>query len=295
MSQLTTICSGDLTATVDSMGAQLMSLTCAGAEYLWQGDPKFWPRRAPVLFPIVGCLKNDEAMSAAGPVHLKRHGLARTNEHEVKEVAADSVTYELRSSEATRELYPYDFCLNMAYSVDGTSLTQSFAVTNTGDVNLPFTLGGHPAFNVPMPGAEGERFDDYALVFAERWNPEVPVIDERGLHDFGRMTRLMEDSRELALTHGLIDRHATLVFHNVPKSRVALVGKRSNHGVELEFPGFDYLGVWTASTESPFIAVEPWHGCASAYDESGRFEDKRSTITLAPGERTELAFTVTPF
>ena len=98
MSQLTTICSGDLTATVDSMGAQLMSLTCAGAEYLWQGDPKFWPRRAPVLFPIVGCLKNDEAMSAAGPVHLKRHGLARTNEHKVKEVAADSVTYELRSS-----------------------------------------------------------------------------------------------------------------------------------------------------------------------------------------------------
>ena len=73
------------------------------------------------------------------------------------------------------------------------------------------------------------------------------------------------------------------------------MGKRSNHGVELEFPGFDYLGVWTASTESPFIAVEPWHGCASAYDESGRFEDKRSTITLAPGERTELAFTVTPF
>ena len=98
-------------------------------------------------------------MSAAGPVHLKRHGLARTNEHKVKEVAADSVTYELRSSEATRELYPYDFCLNMAYSVDGTSLTQSFAVTNTGAVDLPFTLGGHPAFNVPLPGAEGERFD----------------------------------------------------------------------------------------------------------------------------------------
>lgn len=295
MSQLTTISSGDLTATIDSMGAQLMSLTCAGGEYLWQGDPKFWPRRAPVLFPIVGCLKNDEAMSAQGPVCLKRHGLARTNEHKVKEVAADSVTYELRSSEATRELYPYDFCLNMAYSVDGTSLTQSFAVTNTGAIDLPFTLGGHPAFNVPMPGAEGERFDDYALVFAERWSPEVPVIDERGLHDFGRMTRLMDNDRELPLSHELIERHATLVFHDVPKNRVTLVGTRSNHGVELEFDGFDYLGVWTASPEAPFLAVEPWHGCATAYDESDRFEDKRSTITLAPGERAELAFTVTPF
>ena len=295
MSQLTTICSGDLTATVDSMGAQLVSLTCAGAEYLWQGDPKFWPRRAPVLFPIVGCLKNDEAMSAAGPVHLKRHGLARTNEHSIVERSESSVTFQLDSDEATRELYPFDFRLNMTYSTDGTSLAQRFAVTNTGDVDLPFTLGGHPAFNVPMPGAEGERFDDYALVFAERWSPEVPVIDERGLHDFGRMTRLMDNDRELPLSHELIERHATLVFHDVPKNRVTLVGTRSNHGVELEFDGFDYLGVWTASPEAPFLAVEPWHGCATAYDESDRFEDKRSTITLAPGERAELAFTVTPF
>lgn len=295
MSQLTTICSGDLTATVDSMGAQLMSLTCAGAEYLWQGDPKFWPRRAPVLFPIVGCLKNDEAMSAAGPVHLKRHGLARTNEHSIVERSESSVTFQLDSDEATRELYPFDFRLNMTYSTDGTSLAQRFAVTNTGDVDLPFTLGGHPAFNVPMPGAEGERFDDYALVFAERWSPEVPVIDERGLHDFGRMTRLMDNDRELPLSHELIERHATLVFHDVPKNRVTLVGTRSNHGVELEFDGFDYLGVWTASPEAPFLAVEPWHGCATAYDESDRFEDKRSTITLAPDERAELAFTVTPF
>ena len=295
MSQLTTISSGDLTATIDSMGAQLMSLTCAGAEYLWQGDPKFWPRRAPVLFPIVGCLKNDEAMSAAGPVHLKRHGLARTNEHSIVERSESSVTFQLDSDEATRELYPFDFRLNMTYSTDGTSLAQRFAVTNTGDVDLPFTLGGHPAFNVPMPGAEGERFDDYALVFAERWSPEVPVIDERGLHDFGRMTRLMDNDRELPLSHELIERHATLVFHDVPKNRVTLVGTRSNHGVELEFDGFDYLGVWTASPEAPFLAVEPWHGCATAYDESDRFEDKRSTITLAPDERAELAFTVTPF
>lgn len=295
MSELTRISKGDITATIDSMGAQLMSLTCAGGEYLWQGDPKFWPRRAPVLFPIVGCLKNDEAMSAQGPVHLKRHGIARTREHSIVERSESSVTFQLDSDEATRELYPFDFRLNMTYSTDGTSLEQRFAVTNTGDVDLPFTLGGHPAFNVPMPGAEAESFDDYALVFAKPWSPSVPVIDEKGIHDFGRMTQLMEDSRELALSHELIDRHATLVFHDVPQSRVALVGKRSNHGVELEFPGFDYLGVWTASTEAPFVAVEPWHGCASAYDEGERFEEKRSTMVLAPGQSRELAFTITPF
>lgn len=131
------------------------------------------------------------------------------------------MTFQLDSDEATRELYPFDFRLNMTYSTDGTSLEQRFAVTNTGDVDLPFTLGGHPAFNVPMPGAAGETFDDYALVFAKAWSPSVPVIDEKGIHDFGRMTQLMEDSRELALSHRAHRPPRTLVFHDVPQSRVA--------------------------------------------------------------------------
>ncbi len=291
----TTIKKDGLEATIDSMGAQLMSLKVGDAEYLWQGDPEFWARRAPVLFPNVGCLINDTAVSEQGPVHLKRHGIARLYDHAVAKADESSVTYELLSSEETRAAYPYDFKLNMGYAVDGTSLTQSFKVTNTGDVPLPFTLGGHPAFNVPVPGAEGESFDDYKLVFPEAWTANVPKIDEAGIHDFGKMTTLFENAREMDLTHDLIDRLLTIVFCDVPKNRVTLVGKKSGHGVEVEFPGFDYLGVWSASSTAPFVAIEPWHGCASAIDEGERFEDKRDTIVLAPGETTELAFTVTPF
>ena len=161
------------------MGAQLMSLTCAGGEYLWQGDPSFWPRRAPVLFPIVGCLKNDEAMSAQGPVRLKRHGIARTREHSIVERSESSVTFQLDSDEATRELYPFDFRLNMTYSTDGTSLEQRFSVTNTGDVDLPFTLGGHPRLQRAHARRRRRGFDDYALVFAQAWSPSVPVMNER--------------------------------------------------------------------------------------------------------------------
>lgn len=291
----TTIKKDGLEATIDSMGAQLMSLKVKDAEYLWQGDPEFWARRAPVLFPNVGCLINDTAVSEQGPVHLKRHGIARLYDHVVAEANESSVTYELVSSEVTRAAYPYDFKLNMGYSVDGTSLTQSFKVTNTGDVPLPFTLGGHPAFNVPVPGAEGESFDDYKLVFPEAWTASVPKIDEAGIHDFGQMTTLFESAREMDLTHDLIDRLLTIVFCDVPQNRVTLVGKKSGHGVEVEFPGFNYLGVWSASSTAPFVAIEPWHGCASAIDEGERFENKRDTIVLAPGESTELAFTVTPF
>lgn len=291
----TTIKKDGLEATIDSMGAQLMSLKVGDAEYLWQGDPEFWARRAPVLFPNVGCLINDTAVSEQGPVNLKRHGIARLYDHAVAEADESSVTYELLSSEETLAAYPYDFKLNMGYAVDGTSLTQSFKVTNTGDVPLPFTLGGHPAFNVPVPGAEGESFDDYKLVFPEAWTANVPKIDEAGIHDFGKMTTLFENAREMDLTHDLIDRLLTIVFCDIPQNRVTLVGKKSGHGVEVEFPGFDYLGVWSASSTAPFVAIEPWHGCASAIDEGERFEDKRDTIVLAPGETTELAFTITPF
>lgn len=294
MSELTCISNGALAATVDSAGAQLMSLTLGGAEYLWQGDPDFWPRRAPVLFPIVGCLRGGRASSAQGEVTLGRHGIARLYEHELVVRTASSVTYELRSSEQTRAAYPFDFTLNMTYALEGGALRQTFAVTNTDSVDLPFTLGGHPAFNVPAPGCAGEAFDDYELVFARPWTAEVPAIDADGLQDFQRMTEVLHNSDRLPLSHDLFDRLLTVVLLDVPERRATLRGP-SGHGVELTFDGFDYLGVWTASSEAPFVAVEPWVGCATAHDESDVFEEKRGTITLAPGASCERSFTMRPF
>ncbi len=295
MATLTTITDGSLSATIDAQGAQLMSLATGDGEYLWQGDERWWPRRAPVLFPIVGCLRNDRAVSAQGEVSLKRHGIARLYEHTVVDRTPQSVTYELVSTDETRAAYPYDFRLNMTYSVEDGRLTQTFAVTNTGTVELPFTLGGHPAFNVPVPGGEGESFSDYELVFPERWTARVPAIDEAGLHDFSRMRELFRDADRLPLSHELIEQLLTLVFVDVPGRSVRLVGAKSGHGVELDFEGFGYLGVWSASADAPFVAIEPWVGCATAYDESDVFEEKRGMLTLAPGASTERAFSIRPF
>lgn len=294
MSTITTISNGRVSASIDAEGAQLMSLKLGDGEYLWQGDERFWPRRAPVLFPIVGCLRNDFATSSQGEVHLQRHGVARLYEHAVVEQTPSSVTYELVSTSETRAAFPFDFRLNMRYSIEDDALVQTFLVTNTGGVDLPFTLGGHPAFNVPAPGEDGASFSDYELVFPERWTAEVPTIDEKGLHDFSRMHQIMRDSDRLQLTHELIDRLLTVVFVDVPGRDVRLLGP-SGHGVEVSFDGFDYLGVWTASSDSPFVAIEPWVGCATAYDESDVFEEKRGTIVLAPGESCERSFSMRPF
>ena len=159
MSTITAISRGGLTAKVDSMGAQLCSLALDGREYLWQADPAFWGKHAPVLFPIVGSLRGDRAESAAGPCSMGRHGLARNYEHALVDVAEDgsAVTFEFTDSDETRHAYPYRFKLNMTYAVTGeATLTQTFAVTNTGEVGLPFSVGGHPAFNVPAPGGAEE-------------------------------------------------------------------------------------------------------------------------------------------
>ena len=207
---------GRLSAAVDPMGAQLLSLQLDGCEYLWQGDSRFWARRAPVLFPIVGSLRDGRAESAQGPCVMGRHGIARNYEHAVVDRAADgsSVTFELGDSTETRTAYPYGFKLNMTYAITGeATLSQTFRVTNTGDAKLPFCVGGHPAFNVPVgvsPQAAGaaegeasvaanetcaesdaarmplstaanETFEDYVLKFARPWSCTLPVIGEDGL------------------------------------------------------------------------------------------------------------------
>ena len=298
MAELARITDGSLEAAIDPMGAQLMSLALNGTEYLWQGDPTHWARRAPVLFPIVGCLRHDHAVSAEGEVSLKRHGIARLYEHRVVAQDDASVTFELCSSVETRAAFPYDFRLNMTYALANGALSQTYQVTNTGSVDLPFTLGGHPAFNVPVPvpdAAAQEGFSDYELRFAEPWTARVPRIDADGLHDFSQMTTLFDNADRLPLSHELIDRLLTLVFCEVPGRTVTLLGTRSGHGVQVDFDGFDYLGVWTSDSTAPFVAIEPWCGCATAYDESDVFEEKRGIITLAPGESCERTFTMRPF
>ena len=294
MAALTTISDGTLTATVDAQGAQLMSLRLNDGEYLWQGDERYWARRAPVLFPIVGCLRDDHAVSAQGDVSLKRHGIARLYEHALVDRTDSSVTYELNATDETRTAYPFDFRLNMTYALSAGRLIQTFKVTNTGDVDLPFTLGGHPAFNVPVPGEEGASFSDYKLVFPQAWTAVLPSIDARGLQDFSQTHVLFRDSDTLQLSHELIDELLTIVFVDVPGNTVKLVGP-AGHGVELDFEGFGYLGVWTATSDSPFVAIEPWVGCATAHDESDVFEEKRGTITLRPGESCERSFSIRPF
>ena len=288
MSEIISISSNSLTASIDTMGAQLMSLRKGESEYLWQGDPNWWPRRAPILFPIVGVLKDSKAESAEGTISLARHGLARLNEFKVVEQSTSSVTLQLKSTEETRKAYPYDFELKLIFSVDGDTLTQTYEVTNPGNVVLPFTLGAHPAFNIPIPGVEASSLDQYHLLFTRSWTSYGPSITDEGLCDYATPQKLIVDSDTLPLSWELIDREKTITLEDVPDRRITLTtnaeASSETHGIQMDFEGFDYLGIWSAAPGCPFVALEPWCGIADTVDTDGVFEHKPGIISLEPGQ-----------
>lgn len=299
MSEIISISSDSLTVSIDAMGAQLMSLQKGESEYLWQGDSNWWPRRAPILFPIVGVLKDGKAESAEGTVSLARHGLARLNQFEVVEKSDSSVTLQLKSTEETRTSYPYDFELKLIFSVAGDTLTQTYEITNPANVVLPFTLGAHPAFNIPIPSVEATSLDQYHLLFTRSWTSYGPSITDDGLCDYATPQRLIVDSDTLSLSWELIDREKTITLEDVPDRRITLAASTEApseaHGIQMDFEGFDYLGIWSAAPGCPFVALEPWCGIADTVDCDGIFEHKPGIMFLEPEQSITKTLSVKVF
>jgi galactose mutarotase-like enzyme len=282
---------GGVSADVSREGAELRSIVRDGTEYLWQGDARWWGRRAPVLFPIVGRLRDDHAVCAAGETTMKQHGVARLEDFELVAATDSECIWRLVDNESTRAVFPYAFALDVSYHIDEAGvLGCTFSVQNTGDAALPFVVGGHPAFNVPMDA--DHVFEDYELVFREPWNAESPSMTADGLLDYGNRFTVLNDAQILPLTHRTFDVN-TLVFNHVPYNTCELRDKDDRHGVRVDFPGFDWFGVWSAADDAPFVALEPWCGCATCLDEDDTFENKRGMVSLEPGETFSRTFTIT--
>lgn len=270
-------------------GAMLHSLVKDGVEYLWQGDKEHWGGQAPVCFPIVGVLKGGKANAFSKPCEMKRHGVARINPFEIKEQGPNSVCFVQKSSEKTKREFPFDYLLQIKYTVLGNSVTTEYTVKNTGNCKLPFQIGGHPAFNCPLES--GERFEDYSVKFDKVLNhPCLRPDIHSGIIDISKRYDVIKNSNEIKMDHSLFVDDA-MVFDGI-KSKSATLSA-GGRGVQIDYQDFANLLIWSSANGGDFVALEPWTGISTCSDESDAFENKRGITVLEPGEEASFKFKIT--
>ncbi|MCC8074158.1 MAG: aldose 1-epimerase family protein [Clostridiales bacterium] len=272
-------------------GAQLNSLKKSGYEYLWQGDSKYWAGQAPVCFPIVGVLPDGRATAFGRECVMKRHGVARINKFEVFEQYKNSVTFIQKSSDSTKSAYPFDYELKIKYTVVGDTVTTEYNVTNIGDCQMPFVIGGHPAFNCPID--DDEEFEDYKIIFDKPIEKACLRPDHQsGLVDVDKKYDVMHGSDTLCLNHSLFEENDALIFENCVSKSVTMLGKKGK-GIRVEFQDMNNLLIWSAVGGAPFVALEPWTGISSCSDEDNLLEHKRGMTILSPNETASFKYKIT--
>jgi galactose mutarotase-like enzyme len=268
-----------LKVTVRTKGAELDSIfnKAQQLEYLWSGDPAFWGKKSPILFPIVGTLKKDSYIFNDKEYHLSRHGFARDMEFAVTRQQADSITLTLESYAETLLKFPFSFRFDISYSVHENRMEVAYRVTNTGHSNMYFSVGAHPAFKVPL--AAGTAYEDYSLVFnqpeqAPRW-----PISKDGLIE-ATPQALLDGSGRLPLRKELFQKDA-LVFKHLRSDKITLQSAATAHGWSVSFPGFPFMGIWAAK-DADFVCIEPWCGIADGVNSDQRLEHKEGIVPLQP-------------
>ena len=281
-----------LRAAVDSHGGELVSLRdAAGTEYIWNGDPAFWPGRNPLLFPIVGNLKDGQVLFHGQPYEMSRHGFARDLDFSPVERDDRHVVLELRESPETLSRYPFPFSLRVCHTLTEDGFSTAFRVENTGSAPMPFCIGAHTAFRCPLH--KGERFEDYQIVFDRPEQADTVLLTPEGLVSHDGREPLLNGTDRFPLDRAVFGRLDTIILENLRSTGVSLLHRETGHGVRLDFTGFPMVAFWTKSgCEAPFICLEPWHGCAAADNEDGEFFHKRHCITLAPWEIRDLRYTI---
>jgi len=282
----------DLRIRIVTKGAEMQSIYNKknGLEYLWKGDPAIWGKHSPVLFPIVGTLKNDAYLFEGASYTLGRHGFARDRDFIPASQTGTAITLRLLSSEATLPVFPFSFGFDISYAIRKNKLTVTYSVSNRGDKLMFFSVGGHPAFKVPLE--EKSRYEDYYLEFDKEENAGRWPISPKGLIETSPLP-MLDHTKILPVARELFSRDA-IVFKHLQSSRVKLLSHTSGAGLEMDFTGFPYLGIWAAK-QADFLCIEPWCGIADSTDSNQELTAKEGIVALKEGEVFERSWSVELF
>ncbi len=275
---------------VESLGAELFSYTAAGKEYIWQGDPSIWHGHGPVLFPIVGSLKDETIKIEGQSYHMRKHGFLRRMEFALEKKTEDSLQFTTHATPETRAMYPFDFTARITYTVEENGFSATFRIQNDSGRTMPMCIGGHPGFICPLK--EGEAFTDYVLKFP---NPEQGrnMLCPNGYIITGEETLKEFHIDTLPLKYEYFSEKDALILAGLKSRSVRLLHKTTGRGIEFSFPGFDVLGVWSAPGKyAKYVCLEPWCGLPAFEDETGNFEDKPYVKFIGPGRDLEVSYSM---
>lgn len=277
------ISNGEVTASVDSHGAELKSLRIAGSgtEYMWRGDPGYWGRTSPVLFPFIGTLKNGGYRFQGKTYKMMKHGFARDMEFKLVSHEASEVWFVLDADERTKEVYPFDFKLEIGYRLDGRRVKVLWRVENFSEETVYFSIGGHPAFHCPI--RQGERRQDYYLDFGRKDCIRCTSVGWDGLVGARHVVLELENGR-LPVRDELFERDA-MVMEDGQVQRISLLTPDKKPYVTVSFQA-PVAAVWTpAGVQAPFICIEPWYGLCDSADFEGGLEERKWVNAVEPGKR----------
>ncbi|WCM25004.1 aldose 1-epimerase family protein [Sphingomonas sp. QA11] len=285
---LVSISSAYLTAEISTLGAELQSLVDGcGNPLQWNGDPTIWRGRAPILFPVIGLLENGQYRLNGNNYAMPKHGFAR---HALFELAAHddtSATFRLRATAETRAIYPFQFQLDIAFTLVDATLTVSATIANHGTEPMPASFGFHPALRWPLP--YGEPRDEHRLLFTDEEPAPIRRIDSDGF-----LLPTLEPTpvvgNVLTLRDDLFVADA-LIFDAL-NSRTVVYGASTGPQIKLSFADFPTLGVWT-KPGAGFLCIEPWHGFSDPVGFAGDIRDKPGIFEVAPSDTRTMAMSIT--
>ncbi|RMC48774.1 aldose 1-epimerase family protein [Lactobacillus sp. ESL0228] len=286
-----TIKNSILQVIISSMGAEVQSIKSqhSGFEYIWQADPKVWRRHAPILFPFVGKLKNDQYTYQGKTYHMGQHGFARDMEFTVEHQTSESITFLLTDTNETRKIYPFSFELRVNYNLLNNLLEENFSVINKSNGQMIFGIGGHPGFNIPTSDLVSKE-DFYFSTRPSLARIQIPISD--GLLDW--------DNRSLASTNSLITlsdhlfKNDALVFQlKGHDNRISLRTETSDYHINVWLRDAPFVGVWSQYPNfGDYVCIEPWWGVADRLDFNGKLEEKYGMNHLEDGETFTAGFSM---
>jgi len=288
---------------VESKGAELRSMFCKGEglEYLWQRDPAYWADSAPVLFPFVGRLNNEEYRLDGKTYPMGIHGFAAQKEFELTFQSEDQLVFRLADSPETLAVYPFPFVLFVTFTIDKNVLKTEYIVENPSEMTMYFQVGGHPGFRCPV--REGETFEDYCLEFdvdetasilnvtADEKKSKVEL--QRGLAPMLNNQKTLDLNYELFTCDTLVFYHANAKQGggHLRSDSVTLRSKKSDGGLRVNWAGIPYCAFWTRGPGAGYVCIEPWHGIADYADFNGDLTEKPTMETLQGKGRFACSFT----